>query len=175
MLESETLGVGVLVIWLPLCPVVSLPESLGDGVGLTLPESVGVGDPVGVGEPVVGVGVGDVALTDGVGEGDVALTDGVGDCAGEVLGAVGVGEVDGVGSAQVGVGDGGAVGIRLGSSGSAFPAEVDAPVPAALDVESVPVRSSFGGTVQVADGLGLTVGAAPSLEVVAPGGVAGLM
>jgi hypothetical protein len=162
----------VLVTVVPLLPVspsapvgdsVGLPVSVGDSVGL--PVSVGVavvvGDIVVVGDPVgdivvVGDPVGDTVV--------VGVTVGV---------VVGVGVADGDGVAQAGVGVADGDGARLGSSGSAFLPEVDAPAPATTDVVSGPLKAFVSAAaLHFAETLGLVV--APALDVVVPGPRPGL-
>jgi hypothetical protein len=163
---------------------VSPPGSVGESVGL--PESVGVG--VGLGDPVVGVGVGDV-----VGDGDVAPSDGVAEVVGEPPDVVGVGVTDGLGVAHDGVGDpdgdGDVVGTRLRSSSSVFswPAEAALPglavvvgaavVTGAGDAPTL-VRAVVTGDAQLgeADGRGdapplVEVGPAPLAVLCGPAGV----
>jgi hypothetical protein len=171
----------VLVTVVPVLPVVPVvpvsPVSpsapVGDAVALSV--SVGVWSAVGVADTEsVGVDVGE-SVGDNPGDGDVALTGGVGDVEGDPVGVVdvvGVGVADGDGVAQAGVGDGEADGSRLGSSGSAFLAEVDAPAPATTDVVSVPVKPAVSAALHFAEGLGLEV--ALALDMVEPGPRPGL-
>jgi hypothetical protein len=164
-------GVGVLVTVVPVLPV-SPPAPVGDAVGLpvSVDVAVAVGDTVVVGvvvgdTVVVGVVVGDTVVI-GVVVGDTVVV-------GVTVGVVdGVGVTDGDGVAQAGVADGVADGTRLGSTGSALLAEVDAPAPAATDVVSVPVKPVVAAAVHVAEGLGRAV--APALDMVAPGRWLGL-
>jgi len=152
-------------------PVSPVWPSGSVGVAVALSVSDGVAVAVGVDDTEsVGVGVGDTEVVgDTVGDvdGDVALAVGVGDVLGDPVGIVGVGVTDGDGVAQAGVGDGEADGTRIGSSGSAFLAEVDAPDPATTAVVSVPATSAVAAAVHFAEGLGLVV--APALDVVPPG------
>lgn len=135
----------------PVAPVLSV--GVGEGLPVSVPESVGVG-VVGV-----GVGVGDVVVGVGVGVGDEVVGVGVGDA------VVGVGlpdaVADGVGLAEadaeaaqdgVGVTDGTAVGMRLPVEPGA--AEVtELATPAAWVSRRAKSTVSDGG--QLADALGL--------------------
>jgi hypothetical protein len=114
---ADGVALGVAPAGVPPSPPspVSPPESVGVAVGLSEPLSVGVGEPlsVGVGEPVsvgVEVGVGDDVVGVGVGDGDVALTDGVGETLGDGV-ALAAGELAAVHDGE-GVADAVAVGLK---------------------------------------------------------------
>jgi hypothetical protein len=135
--------------------LVSMPVSVGVGVGLSEPVGVDVGVVgvvVGVGDVVVGVGVGDEVV--GVGVGDVALADGVADTVGDGLGLA-ADEVA-VAHAGDGVGDGGTDGMRSAAVFGA--AEVAEAVSAAAVEEAswlvqyaVRVAGQFGEGAGLAD------------------------